>query len=274
VKATEWNAVALDPSDPRRIIAASNNGNFLALSKDGGRTWRIVSRSSHARTAWRCIVFSPNDPETVFAGSGAYFSAGAFDWNMDARGLYRSGNGGESWNRIRHEIIANANIAALLPPASDSGIMLAAASNNGLLRSGDGGESWQTVTAGLPDSTSALSLARKPDEPGVILLGIFHGGLYRSSDAGAGWESSAAGMNPEATVTDIVFDPHRPEIAYAADYHSGVYRSSDGGRSWRPVNDGLRTKAVRALCLSADGSLLYAATEGEGVFRLELPQEN
>jgi photosystem II stability/assembly factor-like uncharacterized protein len=266
--------VALDPSDPRRIIAASNNGNFLALSEDGGSSWRIVSHSSHERTSWRCIVFSPNDPETVFAGSGAYFSAGAFDWDMDARGLYRSADGGESWSRIRDAAIAEANIAALLPPAPDSGIMLAAASNSGLLRSGDGGVSWQTVTAGLPDSTSALSLARKPDEPEVILLGIFQGGLYRSSDAGASWDSSSAGMNPEATVTDIVFDPRSPQRVYAADYHSGVYLSENGGESWRPLNKGLRTRAVRALGLSADGSLLYAATEGEGVFRLDLPQEN
>jgi photosystem II stability/assembly factor-like uncharacterized protein len=152
--------------------------------------------------------------------------------------------------------------------------MLAAASNSGLLRSGDGGVSWQTVTAGLPDSTSALSLARKPDEPEVILLGIFQGGLYRSSDAGASWDSSSAGMNPEATVTDIVFDPRSPQRVYAADYHSGVYLSENGGESWRPLNKGLRTRAVRALGLSADGSLLYAATEGEGVFRLDLPQEN
>jgi len=46
--------------------------------------------------------------------------------------------------------------------------------------------------------------------------------------------------------------------------------STDGGESWTPINDGLSTKAVTSLALSADGWVLYAATSGEGVFRLEL----
>ncbi len=46
--------------------------------------------------------------------------------------------------------------------------------------------------------------------------------------------------------------------------------STDGGASWMTINDGLSTKAVAALALSAYGRVLYAATSGEGVFRLEL----
>jgi photosystem II stability/assembly factor-like uncharacterized protein len=77
-------------------------------------------------------------------------------------------------------------------------------------------------------------------------------------------------MKPEASVTDLVFDPENPDVLYAADISSGVYRSEDGGESWEPINNGLRTRAVNALALSADGSKLYAATEGEGVFRLDI----
>jgi photosystem II stability/assembly factor-like uncharacterized protein len=77
-------------------------------------------------------------------------------------------------------------------------------------------------------------------------------------------------MNPEATVSDIVFDPTNPQVMYAADVHSGVYRSVNGGATWTAASTGLRMRAVNALAISTDGQHLYAATEGEGVFRLDL----
>jgi hypothetical protein len=51
---------------------------------------------------------------------------------------------------------------------------------------------------------------------------------------------------------------------------SGVYRSQDGGQSWYLINNGLRCRAVQSLSITDDGATLYAATEGEGVFRLDL----
>ena len=75
---------------------------------------------------------------------------------------------------------------------------------------------------------------------------------------------------PWTSIRSIVIDPVDTQILYAADFYLGVYMSTDGGESWTTINDGLSTKAVSALVLSADGRVLYAATSGEGVFRLEL----
>jgi photosystem II stability/assembly factor-like uncharacterized protein len=77
-------------------------------------------------------------------------------------------------------------------------------------------------------------------------------------------------MDPEASVTDIVLDPTDSRILYAADIRTGVYRSEDGGRFWVRIDEGLRTRAVNALAITSDGRTLYAATEGEGVFRLDI----
>ena len=126
------------------------------------------------------------------------------------------------------------------------------------------------MNRGLPSQPPVLSIAQKPGQPAVLLAGIDRGGVYRSVDGGMSWKASAAGMNPEASVADLVFDPTNADVLYAADLSSGVYRSEDGGESWQPVNNGLRTRAVNALTISADGSRLYAATEGEGVFRLDI----
>ena len=80
----------------------------------------------------------------------------------------------------------------------------------------------------------------------------------------------AAGLQPESTVTDFCFHPANPQVLFMADQMSGVYFSADGGASWLPVTDGLSTRAVNALAVSVDGLHLYAATEGGGVFRLDL----
>ena len=78
-------------------------------------------------------------------------------------------------------------------------------------------------------------------------------------------------MPPEASLKTIVFDPvHPDEIIYAGDFFSGVYRSTNGGKNWEKINNGLLNRAINRMAISADGLHLYAATEGGGVFRLDL----
>ena len=57
---------------------------------------------------------------------------------------------------------------------------------------------------------------------------------------------------------------------FLGDHFSGVYRSNDGGQTWFASNAGLRTREINELAFSSDGLHLYAATEGEGVYRLDL----
>ena len=78
-------------------------------------------------------------------------------------------------------------------------------------------------------------------------------------------------MVPWTSVWDVAVDPSNPQTLYAADYQSGVYLSPDGGSSWVPINEGLSTRAVTALALSVNGRIIYAATEGGGVYRLRTP---
>jgi photosystem II stability/assembly factor-like uncharacterized protein len=80
----------------------------------------------------------------------------------------------------------------------------------------------------------------------------------------------AAGLNPEANISDIIFDPGDDTTIYFSDSLSGVYRSEDKGDTWLTSNNGLRMRSVNDLEFSADGRHLYAATEGEGVYRLDL----
>ena len=69
---------------------------------------------------------------------------------------------------------------------------------------------------------------------------------------------------------DFQVDPITPEVMYIADKFSGVYRSTDAGQMWQAINNGLMPRSTNALSLSSDGQHLYAATEGGGVFRLDI----
>jgi photosystem II stability/assembly factor-like uncharacterized protein len=266
----EWYVVAVDPTDPQHVLAANNWNSVILQSHDGGRAWRPVSQRPDETMSWRAIAFAPSDPATVYAGTSAFFSAGTFDDRMPAGGIYVSHDGGATWSQANDAVSRDANVTSLAVAFHDPQVVYAATGNHGLLKTTDGGQSWTVINQGLPGSPAALAVTLHPTDSRTVYAGLDRAGLYRSEDSGETWQPSAAGLNPEASVSDTVFDPTDPQVIYAADRFSGVYRSTDGGMAWTPINVGLRTRAVNALTMSSDGQHLYAATEGEGVFRLDL----
>ena len=138
------------------------------------------------------------------------------------------------------------------------------------MKTTDGGQTWRAINQGLPSSPVALSVAMHPTVQSTVYAGLASAGLYRSLDSGQTWQALPAGLGPEATVTEVLFDPLDARRMYVADKHGGVYRSTDAGATWTAINDGLRVRSVNSLAMSYDGSRLYAATEGEGVFRLDV----
>jgi photosystem II stability/assembly factor-like uncharacterized protein len=109
-----------------------------------------------------------------------------------------------------------------------------------------------------------------PTDAQHMLVGVEGLGVYASIDGGKTWQPSYAGLEPNGSLHGIVFDPTNPDIVYASDNRSGVYRSTDSAGTWQKTNDGLNNRAVTGLSISADGQHLYASTNGEGVFRLDL----
>ena len=269
-KVMEWNTVAVDPLGAAHIIASNNWNSDLLYSPNSGQEWTLTQNNLEGnRAGWSVLAFAPSQPEIVYAGSAGYYSAGTFSPEMPGAGIYISRDGGRHWETANTTITQDAHVRGLAVHPNDPMLVYAATFNAGLLHTTDGGQSWNQHSAGLP-AQGAFSIVMNPHEPGKLLAGFFRTGIYTSIDNGATWQPSSNGMPPEATITSIVFDPANPVTVYAADIHSGVYRSQDGGQTWLAINTGLRTRAVNALAISGDGQHLYAATEGEGVYRLDL----
>lgn len=283
----EGLAVAVDPNDPLHVMGTLlDAGPFPKVSRDGGSTWYGVEpdllRTAEGDTLTR-IVFGPGTDGLVLAAVGPGSCSLARNCPPDAGGggIIRSSDGGETFTATS---LTTGNASALAPFPGDDSVWYAYVPPQGLLASGDAGQSWQPIeTAGLPEVPPetpdgvpppiVVSLAVDPTDPGRLYAGLNRRAVVFSNDGGVTWESAATGIPPEATVIDIVIDPTDPSVIYLGTLESGVFRSVDRGVTWSGLNQGLLSRAVTDLALSADGRTLYAGTTGAGVFRLDLSGE-
>ncbi|NDJ76495.1 MAG: hypothetical protein GYB65_09565 [Chloroflexi bacterium] len=272
----DWTAIEFDPSQPGRVLGSSIPGHMLAESYDGGQSWQILwpDMVNGESTIWLNaaivdIAFAPSDPTRIYAG---LLEPGCDQWHdpcaMGHGGVIISGDGGTSWTLVDHPSI-NGMPVFNLAVDPDNAYTVYAATEVGLLKSVDGGQTWMAVN-GLPGETRVRAIAVSTTTPRRVLAGVDGYGVYVSDDGGQTWQAGIAGLEANGSLHDLLVDPTNPQIVYASDHSSGVYRSTDGGITWIRINDGLDNRAGLGLAISADGQHLYLATDGGGVFRLDL----
>lgn len=278
----EWSAVCVNPEDPNIVLAADQFYGELYKTEDSGRSWRIVlrimpqdqveyPRSLHGL---KTIVYAPSDPSIVYAGARIpdktieFDRTTPFDTTRPSLGIYRSVDGGETWVQINDGLEKTTfNINQIAVDPDNPQIAYAATLNSGIFKTVDGGQHWVSINQGITRN-DIRSICIDPARPNVIYAGAENAGIFKSDNGGLAWKQVNYGLDAEATIRDIVIDPLDTDRVYAGDWHTGVYVTENGGRLWRHINDGLENRAVTALSISADGRVLYAATQGGGVFRL------
>ena len=254
---------------------------------------------------FKAIVYAPSNPEIVYAGMGKTTNIGMVDPSLEPSfGIYKSVDGGETWTEKNFGLENSTKIINhIVVHPRNPDIVYIATLHDGVYKTTDGGESWVPVNNGLM-SLDVRSLDIDPKDLETVYAGLAEGvGIFKTTNGGELWEGINYGIRvecpsflqrvgqvrpgislvkpkrlagvdyysiPWTTIRSIVIDPVEPSTIYAADFSLGVYMSTDGGLTWTPINEGLSTKAVIAMALSSDGWVLYAATDGEGVFRLKL----
>jgi photosystem II stability/assembly factor-like uncharacterized protein len=265
--------VVLDPANPSTLLLSSDSTGTLLRSTDGGVHWTMTFKHPLAtgdpnnRHGFKSLTFAPSSPRTVYGGvCRTTTESGTAGPSF---GVFKSTDGGMTWQDSNDAVSAGQNIHMIAVRPGDENTVYATTYKSGVLKSTDGGHSWKQINQGL-GLLDVRSLAIDPSNPAVLYAGIEGGGLYKSTNSGATWTLAATGMDPAASIRDIAIDPSSPQTVYAADYRTGVYWSADGGKTWVQINNGLSTRAVKALALTPSGGTLYAATEGEGLFRLDI----
>jgi photosystem II stability/assembly factor-like uncharacterized protein len=288
-----------------RMFKSTNGGNSWRLvfdHPDAGDPCN--SGPQECRHGFKDITYAPSDTNIVYAGMRK--GRRSIDGDFPARpsfGIYKSTDGGETWFEINNGLetsLININCIAIHPNNAD--IVYAGTWRDGVFKTTDGGQSWIMMNNGLV-SADVRALAIDLQNPEVVYAGLGAGaGIFKTTNGGELWEEINNGLNiecpsyllpigrgaqkftleqpprrfistdyysvPWTSIWSIVIDPTDSQTLYAADHQSGVHLSTDGGASWVPINQGLSTKAVTAMAISSHGKVLYAATEGEGVFRI------
>ncbi len=274
-------AVAVDPQNPQRVYASKSR------STDGGETWDYMEDLG-IWDSWSLAV-DPINTNIVYAGDmlnngiwkstdygenweainngiptgfphGSFVSIGMNPVNpkkliigVFLDGLFRTYNGGESWDYIGFE--GNVGIGDIMFDWSDTTIVYACV-NGQLLQSIDAGDNW--FTTGL---TGVDVLTIDPIEHQTIYAG--GDGVHKSSDAGSTWTYIGNGLSWRSKdVTAIAVNTTDNSKAYIGT-QIGVYKSYDESYQWVQHFDGLSRTPVFDFSIS--GGLLYTAA-GFGVF--------
>ncbi len=250
--------VTLDPSNPSTVWAGTGEnvggrhvgyGDGVYRSRDSGKTWENVGLTETQHIGM--IVVDPRDSDTVFvAAEGPLWSPGG------ERGLYKTTDGGATWDQIlaggeytgvnelhldpRNPDVMYAvmqqrfrNVAALINGGPESGIH----------KSTDGGRTWRELTTGLTDDDKGrIGLAVSPINPDILYatveLAHRKGGFYRSDNGGESWTKGAeyisGGTGPHY-YQELFASPHQLDRVYQMDVRTHV--TEDGGKTVRRLRE-------------------------------------
>jgi photosystem II stability/assembly factor-like uncharacterized protein len=241
----DYHSLLVDPTDPRRIFLGTHVGLYASI--DGGRSWEfarlegqdamnlarasgetvwtaghnVLARSADGGTTWEDVrpdglpsldihgfAVDPRDPTTLYAA-------------VAGQGLYRSRDGGESFELVSKEVGGGVMALAVMP----DGRILAGDMQQGLLASGNGGKTWKLVLrAGL------MGLAVNPDDPETVVA--TGPGILLSRDGGRNWDQVLA---IEQGAGPVAWSPSEPTVAYVVGFDKALYKTEDGGATWRTI---------------------------------------
>jgi photosystem II stability/assembly factor-like uncharacterized protein len=276
--------VTLDPQNPEVVwVGTGENvsgrhvgwGNGVYRSNDGGRTWKNMGLKDSEHIGR--ILVDPRNSDVIFvAAEGPLWASGG------QRGLYRSGDGGATWDLVL-EINADTGVTDVEFDPSNPGVLYAAAyqrrrhvwsllgggPHSGIYKSTDNGKHWKKVNTGLPKGDMGkIGLGVTPANPNLVYATIEAGegekGFYRSTDKGERWERRNAyisgGTGPHY-YQEIEVSPTDADLVYQMDVFLQVTR--DGGRTFDYLGTGREKHSDNhALWIDpADGQHLLAGTD-------------
>jgi photosystem II stability/assembly factor-like uncharacterized protein len=244
--------VTVDPNNPHTVWVGTgeNNsqrsvswGDGVYRSLDGGKSWQNMGLKESEHIGM--IAIDPRDSNTVFvAAQGPLWRSGG------DRGLYRTTNGGKSWERVLFVSDDTGVNEVHLDPRDPDVVYVSSYQrrrhvwtlvNGGpestVYKSEDGGNTWRKIARGLPGGDlGRIGLDISPANPDVIYAIVEaadgKSGFYRSTDRGETWSKrSGYATTSGQYYNEIICDPAEVDRVYALD--TIMHVTEDGGSSFQ-----------------------------------------
>ena len=249
VAVSEWDPnVVYSGGGEKTVRGNVSHGDGVWKSTDAGKTWKHVGLAD-SRHIPR-IRIHPRDPDLVYAAVLGHL----FGPNEE-RGVYRSRDGGETWERVLF-VSDEAGAADLAMDPTNPRILYASfwrvrrtpwslesgGEGSGLWKSTDGGDTWTELSEkpALPPGPLGIigvSVSRSNPENVYAIVEADKGGVFRSKDGGETWEKT----NDERKLrqrawyyTRIYADPADEEAVYVVNVR--FHRSKDGGKTFQEID--------------------------------------
>ncbi|HEX7024385.1 MAG TPA: hypothetical protein VF187_06175 [Gemmatimonadales bacterium] len=274
------------PSAPKTFYMGVASGGVFRTT-DGGGNWVPITDGKLPLGSIGSIAVAESNPDVIYVGTG---SDGVRSNVSTGRGVYRTGDGGRTWE-FAGLYDAGQTGAVRIHPSDPNTVWVAAygdlfkpGSARGVFKSTDGGRTWKK-TLFVSDSTGAMDVELQPGNPAVvyawmsrierkpwtIISGSREGGFYRSGDGGETWTHITAGL-PDGLIGkgNLAVTAANPSRIYAlieAKPGGGLYRSDDAGQNWVQVNaqGALVQRPFYYTTLGADptnADVVYVGAEG------------
>lgn len=249
-------ALAVAPSDPNVIYAGMgettirsnvSHGDGVYRSTDGGKTWTHLGLSATRNIAK--VRVHPYNPDLVYVAALGH----AHGSNAE-RGVYRTRDGGQTWERILFRSDQAGAIDLSMDPHNPRILyaaiwearrtpysLISGGEECGLFRSLDGGDTWTEITRneGLPKGMlGKIGVAVSPAQENRVyaIIDAEDGAVFRSDDGGERWERLCEDRNVRARpwyYMHIIPDPQDADTLWALNVQA--WKSIDGGRTFFEV---------------------------------------
>ena len=250
-------AIGICDSDPNTVYVGMgespirgnvSHGDGVYKSNDAGKTWKRVGLEDTRQIAR--IRVHPKNPDLV------YVAALGHVWGPnEQRGVFRSKDGGKTWEKILNRGNKAGAIDLILDPGNPNTMyagfwevyrkpwtLESGGPGGGIFKSTDGGDTWTELTRnpGLPRGTVGkigITVSPANSERVWAIVEAEDGGVFRSDNGGTSWTK----VNDERRLrqrawyyTRIYADPKNVDTVYVL--NTGFYRSNDGGRTYTPIS--------------------------------------
>lgn len=281
--------IAPSPKDSLIIFAGSYDGLITRYDHHTGQL-RDVNPYPNNPMGWGAgelkyrfqwnfpIVFSPNDPNTLYAGANV---------------LFKSTNEGQSWQVISPDLTRNdkskqassggpitkdntsieyySTIFTVMESPVQAGTIWSGSDDGLVWVTRDGGKNWSNVTPPkdlMPEWIQINSLEASPFDAGTAYVAAtmykhddYKPYLYQTSDYGKTWKKITNGIPDGAFTRVIREDPNKRGLLYAGT-ETGMYLSFNGGANWQPMQLNLPVVPITDLAIHKREKELVAATQG------------